>query len=61
MESIGDLLREARNSKKVMLEEASRATKIKIERTAAKMGRSTKKREMFTAAPLRCAGLRARR
>jgi len=31
MEPIGNLLREARNNKKVMLEEASRATKIKID------------------------------
>ena len=31
MESIGDLLREARQSKKAMLEDASRATKIKID------------------------------
>jgi cytoskeleton protein RodZ len=31
MESIGDLLREARHSKKAMLEDAARATKIKIE------------------------------
>jgi cytoskeletal protein RodZ len=31
MEPIGDLLREARHSKKAMLEDASRATKIKID------------------------------
>jgi cytoskeletal protein RodZ len=31
MESIGDLLREARHSKKATIEDASRATKVKIE------------------------------